>query len=240
MPKAAGLAALLLVYGRWQAFRRPASERQLTGNMWFGTFALDDAKTAGKNRWLIFESKMQTVVHDRLGLELDLHDALQRDQFFLLYQPTFDLQSETITGVEALLRWRHPTRGVVAPETFIPLAEETGLIVPIGRWVLRTACGQAAVWRRTGHSLAMAVNLSARQLDYEHLVQDVTESRALIHTLVQLGKTLGLETLGEGIEQEAQLRQLQREQCDSGQGFLFARPLASDAVDELLSATTAA
>ncbi len=277
-------------------------------------FALYEAKSAGKNRWLVFESKMQTVVRDRLELEMDLHDALEREQFFLLYQPTFDLQTQTITGVEALLRWRHPVRGVIPPETFIPLAEETGLIVPIGRWVLRTACSQAARWQRDGRSLSVAVNVSARQLDNENLVREVTDalaaaslapatltleitettlmrdsraatarlrelkslgvhvaiddfgtgysslaylrqfpvdalkidrsfisgiadshdSKALIHTLVQLGKTLGLETLGEGIEQEAQLRELQREQCDSGQGFLFARPLPPEAVDDLL------
>ena len=108
---------------------------------------------------------MQTAAQDRLALEMDLKDALDADQFFLLYQPTFDLQSETITGVEALIRWRHPVRGVIAPDTFIPLAEETGLIVPIGRWVLQTACEQAAAWHRQHRPLGISINVSARQLD---------------------------------------------------------------------------
>jgi EAL domain-containing protein (putative c-di-GMP-specific phosphodiesterase class I) len=94
---------------------------------------------------------MQTVAQDRLELAMDLNDALDADQFFLLYQPTFDLQTATITGIEALLRWNHPTLGVLLPDAFLPLAEQTGLIVPIGRWVLQTACEQAVSWRRDGH-----------------------------------------------------------------------------------------
>jgi diguanylate cyclase (GGDEF)-like protein len=277
-------------------------------------YALQEAKRQGKNCWVVFESSMQTAAQDRLELEMDLHEALERDELFLLYQPTFDLRSETIKGVEALVRWKHPHRGLIPPDVFIPLAEDCGLIVAIGRWVLRTACEQAAQWESYGFRLGMSVNVSARQLDDGALLQDVVqalhynqldplrvtleitetalmrdaeaaaerlrelkglgvriaiddfgtgysslaylrqfpvdslkidrafisgidsseESRALVHTLVQLGKTLGLETLGEGIEEKAQLRQLQREQCDTGQGFLFSRPLPPDGVLELL------
>jgi diguanylate cyclase (GGDEF)-like protein len=276
--------------------------------------ALYEAKGSGKNRWVVFESAMQTAAQDRLELEMDLREALDANQFFLLYQPTFDLQSETITGFEALIRWRHPVRGIVPPDAFIPLAEHTGLIVPIGRWVLRTACEQAAEWHRRGCKLGMSINVSARQLEQPELVQDVadtlaatgidpttltveitesalmrypeaaarrlaalkavgvriaiddfgtgysalaylrqfpvdalkidrsfvsaiaasTESKALVHTLVQLGKALGLETVGEGIEERDQLLHLQRERCDSGQGFLFARPLEVEAVEAVL------
>ena len=276
--------------------------------------ALGRAKAAGKDRWVLFESHMHAHLHDRLALELDLKTALAHDELFLVYQPTFDLATETIDGVEALLRWRHPTRGIVPPDVFISVLEANGLILPVGRWVIRTACAQAARWHAAGHDLRVAVNVSGRQLEHEGLVLDVAdaleatelepsaltleitetalmsdtpsaarrlealkdlgvrisiddfgtgysslaylrqfpvdglkidrsfvadiarsrESRALIHTLVQLGKALGIETLGEGIETRAQLRELQREGCDQGQGFLFSRPLDPGAVDELL------
>jgi len=244
----------------------------------------------------------------------DLRDALANDQLYLLYQPTFDLQTQVVTGVEALIRWAHPDRGVVAPDVFIPLAEENAMIIPIGRWVLEQACQQAAVWHAAGHTIGMSVNVSARQLEHDEFVAEVRdaladndlppdaltleitetvlmrdataaairlralkalgvriaiddfgtgysslaylrqfpvdalkidrsfitgisssrEASALMHTLIQLGKALGLETLGEGIEEHAQLEQLKHEECDSGQGFLFARPLDVDAVTRFL------
>ena len=112
----------------------------------------------------------------RLGLEMALREALDRDQFFLHYQPLFDLQSETITGVEALIRWRHPVRGVIPPDSFIPLAEETGLIVPIGRWVLRTACERAVRWHHQQRPIGMSINVSARQLDDDRFIHDLTDT----------------------------------------------------------------
>jgi len=245
---------------------------------------------------------------------MELTQALADDQLFLVYQPTFDLRSEGVIGIEALVRWRHPERGVLAPAEFIPVAEATGLIVPVGRWVLQQACRQAASWHAQGHELGVSVNVSARQLDGEELVRDVREalqdsglvpaaltlevtetalmrdpqaaatrvarlkklgiriaiddfgtgysslaylrrfpadalkidrsfisgiaaskqSAALIHTLVQLGKALEIETLAEGIEDHVQLETLQREQCDQGQGFLFSRPLDVGAVEAFL------
>jgi diguanylate cyclase (GGDEF)-like protein len=278
--------------------------------------ALYEAKAAGKNCYMLFKSSMQTAAQDRLTLEMDLAEALDEQRLFLLYQPTFDLQSEKVIGVEALIRWRHPTRGVIPPIEFIPIAEESGLIVPIGRWVLDEACRQAALWYRHGHRIGMSVNVSGRQLDDDELIEDVrgalTESgldpatltleitettlmrdaeatakrlgmlkelgvriaiddfgtgysslaylrqfpvdalkidrsfiggiagskgsAALIHTFVQLGKTLDIETLAEGIEERSQLETLQREHCDHGQGFLFSRPLAVDAVEKFLDA----
>ncbi len=279
--------------------------------------ALYEAKAAGKDYYMLFKSSMQTAARDRLTLEMDLAEALEQRQLFLQYQPTFDLQSESVIGVEALIRWRHPKRGVIAPIEFIPVAEESGLIVPIGRWVLEEACRQAAIWYRHGHRIDMSVNVSGRQLDDDELIEDVrhvlaesgldpatltleiTEttlmrdaeatakrlrslkelgvriaiddfgtgysslaylrqfpvdalkidrsfisgiagskgSAALIHTLVQLGKTLDIETLAEGIEERSQLETLQREHCDHGQGFLFSRPLNVDAVEKFLAAT---
>src|SRR6202035_3660413 len=122
-----------------------------------------EAKRAGRSRYVVFDSSMQTAAHDRLTLESGLASALEHDELFLLYQPTFELSSARVIGVEALVRWRHPERGVVEPAEFIPIAEATELIFPIGRWVLRTACQQAAQWQAAGHAIGMAVDVSARQ-----------------------------------------------------------------------------
>jgi diguanylate cyclase (GGDEF)-like protein len=277
--------------------------------------ALYEAKAAGKDCFITFQPEMQRAVVDRLELEMDLREALADRQLFLVYQPTVDLHTQEITGVEALLRWQHPTRGLVTPDVFIPIAEDSGLIVPIGRWVLQQACHQGADWARAGRPLRLAVNVSARQLDAQHdfvadvaellaesglpadlLTLEITETMlmrdaghstarlgalkelgvkvaiddfgtgycslaylqqfpvdalkidrsfissldstpealALVHTLVQLGKTLGLETYAEGIEEHSQLEQLKSESCDSGQGYLFARPMSLQALDELI------
>jgi diguanylate cyclase (GGDEF)-like protein len=294
------------------AYGQGASAEQLLAD---ADVALYSAKTAGKNRFVVFESAMQTAVQDRIAFELDLAEALDADQLFLVYQPMFDLGTERPTGIEALLRWRHPTRGIIPPDVFIPIAEENGQIIAIGRWVLEQACRQAAHWHAQGHPLAISVNVSGRQLDHDELIDDVqraldsagldpsalmieitetslmkdpqaaagrlstlkalgvrvaiddfgtgysslsylrqfpvdaikidrsfintistsAESTALIRTLVQLGKTLGLQTLGEGIEHQSQLQHLQAAHCDQGQGFLYARPLDPDQIDQFLA-----
>jgi diguanylate cyclase (GGDEF)-like protein len=278
--------------------------------------ALNQAKSTGRNCYVLFESSMHTAVQDRVRLEMDLAGAVEREELFLLYQPVFDLRSEQLVGVEALLRWRHPERGVLAPMEFIPIAEQSGLIVPIGSWVLSQACRQRSAWQRDGHDLSVSVNVSARQLDGPRLLDEVRmalrssgvppgaltlevtettimsdaratvqrlqqlkrlgvkiaiddfgtgysslaylrrfpvdalkidrsfvheitrsrESAALTHTLVALGKTLDLRTFAEGIEDEGQLRALQREGCDFGQGYLFAPPLMADEVEGLFGA----
>lgn len=276
--------------------------------------ALYRAKALGKARYVSFQPEMFSAVKNRLELERDLRGAVESGQFFLLYQPTVDLSTLEITGVEALIRWRHPTRGVVPPVEFIPMLEESGSIVEIGRWVLREACTQAAVWQQRGLSLSMSVNVSARQLESDGLIDDVRkaletsalrpnlltleitettlmrdadktadrlehlrglgvqiaiddfgtgycslsylrrfpidvlkidrsfvsglseseDARALVRTLVRLGKDLGLRTLAEGIEDDEQLAELRKEHCEAGQGFLFARPLDPSALDDLL------
>jgi diguanylate cyclase (GGDEF)-like protein len=276
--------------------------------------AMYRAKWDGKNRYVVFESGMQDAVQTRMELEMDLREALGNDEFFLVYQPTFDLRDMSPTGMEALIRWRNPTRGVVQPDDFIPLLEETGLIETIGKWVLEEACRQGAAWRDAGYPIGMAVNVSARQLDTDQFISDVQgalsqstldpgaltieitettlmrnaeetarrlaaikkigvriaiddfgtgysslahlqqfpvdalkidrsfisrltdnrEGETLIHTLVQLGKALSIETLAEGIEQQQELTLLRDEQCDSGQGFLFARPLEVAATESFL------
>jgi diguanylate cyclase (GGDEF)-like protein len=290
---------------------RPASAEDLMRD---ADLALSKAKAIGKDGYVRFESAMHTAAQDRIHLEMDLAGALEANQFFLVYQPMLDLQSEQIVGVEALLRWRHPTSGVISPSGFVPIAEEIGLIVAIGRWALEHACIQCAAWRKRGYALDISVNVSARQLERTEFVEELrtalqdsdldpaaltleitetvlmrepdatallltelkalgvriavddfgtgysslaylrqfpvdslkidrtfitglalsSEAHALTHTLIQLGKALGLETLAEGVEHHSQVRELRREGCDLAQGFLFARPLAADAIERLL------
>jgi len=141
--------------------------------------AMYRAKEEGKNgfRFFVKQSKTQSV--ERLVFEARLRQALERDEFSLHYQPKVDATTEQITGVEALLRWTLPDLGVLSPMQFIPLAEETGLIVPIGRWVLKSACAQNMAWRRQGlPPLSMAVNLSPRQFSDENLLQDIDDALA--------------------------------------------------------------
>jgi diguanylate cyclase (GGDEF)-like protein len=135
--------------------------------------ALFQAKAAGKDGYVLFDASMSTNAAGGPGLEDDLSGALHEEQFFLLYQPIFELPSRKLVGVEALIRWRHPRRGVVPPNDFIPLAEENGLIVPIGRWVLDEACRQAAVWAGEGRGIGVSVNVSADQLDRQGFADDV-------------------------------------------------------------------
>jgi diguanylate cyclase (GGDEF)-like protein len=135
--------------------------------------ALYAAKAAGKDRYAVFDSSMDADAEDRQQLEMDLKSAIWEGQLFLLYQPIFDLDSRTVVGAEALVRWQHPVRGIVQPEDFIALAEATGLIAPLGRWVLEEACGQAAAWARDGHDIGMSVNVSARQLGQDGFASDV-------------------------------------------------------------------
>jgi len=134
------------------------------------------AKQSGKGQYRRYEARMHTEAMERLELESDLRHAIEREEFTLRYQPIVLLQTGEIAGVEALVRWNHPTRGMLSPLTFIPLAEETGLIVPLGRWVVREACRQAVGWqalRPAGKPLTLTINISGHQLQGEHVVEDV-------------------------------------------------------------------
>ena len=132
------------------------------------------AKEEGKNNFQFYSKKIKTQSLERLTLETSLRRAIEREEFFLHYQAKLDLRTGAITGVETLVRWQHPDLGVVSPLQFIPLAEETGLIVPIGKWVLKTACAQNVAWQRAGLSpVCMAVNLSPRQFSDENLLSDI-------------------------------------------------------------------
>jgi EAL domain-containing protein (putative c-di-GMP-specific phosphodiesterase class I) len=137
------------------------------------------AKESGKNRYQIFEPAMHDTALRRLELKADLQRALDNGEFVLHYQPVIELETGEISGVEALLRWNHPQRGLVAPMDFIPLAEETGLIVPIGNWVLLEATHQGKALQERfplDRPLDMAVNLSARQLQRPEIVAEVSEA----------------------------------------------------------------
>ena len=166
--------------------------------------AMYRAKWDGKNRHVVFEVGMQDTVQNRMEFEMDLREALDRDEFFLAYQPTLDLHDMRPTGVEALIRWKHPVRGVVGPDDFIPLLEETELIVEVGGWVLREACAQGAAWRAAGYEIGMAVNVSGRQLDTDRVVTDIEE--ALTHSGLE-AQALTIEitetTLMRNIEETA-------------------------------------
>jgi diguanylate cyclase (GGDEF)-like protein/PAS domain S-box-containing protein len=269
--------------------------------------AMYAAKAAGKNRYLLFQPHMRNSVVERLELGMELQTALERDELTLRFQPIMHLADGSIAGVEALVRWEHPRRGLVLPGVFIPIAEETGLIEPIGRWVLDEACRQAKAWQIRGVAAGkMSVNLSGRQLQNPTVVDDVggalartgldpgtlileitesvlmsdtTESidrlqalkvlgvqisiddfgtgysslsylrrfpvdalkidksfvddlpgrsddtYAFVRAIVQLGHTLRLETVAEGIERVEQWDALREIGCDFGQGYLFAPPL---------------
>ena len=141
--------------------------------------AMYHAKNCGKNNAKLYSSSLTMEIMSHVKMEVGLRKALQNNELYLLYQPQIDVPSTQIVGVEALVRWRHPERGIISPTEFIPLAEETGLIVPIGEWVLRTACNQAKAWQNDGgRAIRMAVNLSAKQFKDENLTQIVLSALA--------------------------------------------------------------
>jgi diguanylate cyclase (GGDEF)-like protein/PAS domain S-box-containing protein len=282
--------------------------------------AMYAAKGAGKGRCVVFQPAMHQRSLEFFEVQADLQRALVRGEFVLHYQPIVDLATGTLQGVEALVRWLHPTRGLIMPGGFIPVAEETGMIVPLGVWVLGAACRQAVEWQNRSSdtsSLSMSVNLSMRQLLEPDLVprvaevlaatdldpralileitegsllQDVGETAAKLHALKELGarlalddfgtgssslghlrqfpidvlkidksfvdglgdegsdasalvraiielaRTLRLTTVAEGIESSEQLTQLRLAGCNLGQGYLFAKPLARDELENMLRA----
>jgi diguanylate cyclase (GGDEF)-like protein len=147
-------------------------EQTLTKN---ADIAMYQAKAEGKNNFQFYSEKLNANSLERLTLESSLRHALECNEFRLNYQAKRDIASGRITGMEALLRWEHPDLGTVAPMQFIPVAEETGLIVPIGKWVLKTVCAQSIAWQKQGlPPLSIAVNMTARQFFDEQLLQDVT------------------------------------------------------------------
>ncbi|MBF0342011.1 MAG: EAL domain-containing protein [Magnetococcales bacterium] len=196
--------------------------------------ALSHAKRKGRNSYQFFSQEMTETARRRFAMENSLRHALERDELVLYYQPQVDLKSGRVVGAEALVRWRHPERGLVSPLEFIPVAEETGLIIPIGEWVLRTACRQLARWKQMGlPMIRVGVNLSALQfqrqdlfkvvescleetgIDPKYLDLEITESAimedvqkavAVLNRISALGVKLSIDDFGTGYSSLSQLR----------------------------------
>jgi diguanylate cyclase (GGDEF)-like protein/PAS domain S-box-containing protein len=276
------------------------------------------AKQRGKSQFAIFDSTMQTRAWERLELESDLRQAIARGELLVFYQPIVDLTTSLPTGVEALVRWDHPEHGLIAPDEFIPLAEETGLILPIGWWVLTEACRQMRSWQLAQPReppLSVSVNLSPRMFQHPNLVSEVArilaetgldphslkleitegimiqdgdaatetlrrlnalgvqlaiddfgtgyssltylqrlpidvikidrsfvarldqdpESLEIVRLIIGFAKTLGFAVVGEGIETDAQRLALRDLGADTGQGYLFDKPLSAEAATTMLA-----
>ena len=174
------------------------------------------AKDGGKGRFAVFAQEMHEAAVERMELEADLQRAIKRNEFVVHYQPTVELSTGKVTGMEALVRWEHPSKGLLPPADFIALAEETGLILPIGRWVLHEACRQAVAWRDEHPSrvpLQMSVNLSARQLQLNTVIDDVAaalDDTGLAPELLtlELTETVLMQDAGDVVPRLNRLKEL--------------------------------
>ena len=281
--------------------------------------AMYAAKQQGKNRYELYRPALHENRLERLELRADLRRALKAGEFELWYQPLIELSTGAVSGLEALIRWQHPNRGLIAPLDFIPIAEETAMIVPIGNWVLRTACQEISRLRRCFPdlpTLSISVNLSARQLQWHGIVREVEaalhasrippsslvlevtegammqnlelsvarleelkglgvriavddfgsgysslnyvrrfpldilkvdkafidrideggEELALADSIIQMARALRLEAVAEGVERREQLDRLVELRCETGQGYYFAPPGRSEAIEREIAA----
>jgi diguanylate cyclase (GGDEF)-like protein len=277
--------------------------------------ALYRAKERGRNNYQFYASKMNDKALERLSLEQDLRKAIERNELFLLYQPRVSIKSGKIVGVEALIRWKHSVLGTVSPAEFIPLAEESGLIVPIGEWVIRTACLQNKLWHEKGYNnLRLAVNISPKQFKHGNLIENVrtiideldispnfleleiTEGcmventevnlnviqslksigldisvddfgtgfsslnylkqfkvdflkidqsfvsgipddlndSAITSAIINMGHSLNLSVVAEGVETREQAEFLRDNDCDEIQGYYFSRPVSAEEIEKLI------
>ncbi len=281
-------------------------------------FAMYQAKTIGKGTYQVFQPSMRAAALERLALVGRLRHALDRQELVLHYQPIVDLRTGAVRGMEALVRWRDPERGLLLPGDFVPLAEETGLIIPIGRWVLREACHQARAWQvrfATDPPLSVSVNVSVKQFGHPDFVEEVSaalaevamdpatltleltesmlmqntdatldrlqalkaigvrlaiddfgtgysslsylqrfpidvlkidrsfiegigmgaEATALVRSIIEIGQSLRLETVAEGVERAEQPSTLAELNCDLAQGYFLNLPQSADQIDRLLA-----
>lgn len=211
--------------------------------------AMYHAKDRGRDNCQLYSASLTEQAVERMTLESNLRLALVRNEFHIVYQPQYDLQKGRILAVEALIRWQHPEQGLIEPLEFIPIAEENGLIIPIGEWVLRTACADAARWQRAGHCLRVAVNLSPMQFRDPNLINmiletlsltelapgllelEVTESMAMeasgiatLQALCQAGVSIALDDFGTGYSSMSYLRNMPLNTLKVDRRFVNALP----------------
>lgn len=282
--------------------------------------ALYRAKSEGRSNYQFFEVEMNLAVSERMNMINALRHATKRDEFFLYYQPLIHAHSGEVFGMEALLRWQHPERGLIPSDEIVPLLEETGLILPVGEWVLREACRQNRIWQEAGlQSLIVSVNLSVRQFHIRNLIDvvnsaiteagispqqlqlEITESvllerslaanktltrlrdigvklaiddfgtgysslsylkqyqfdtlkfdrsfiqgitsadnsAAIVASVINLGHSLGMTVVAEGVETQQQLTILHDRECDQFQGYLFGHPMSAESCTRWLLQNTA-
>jgi diguanylate cyclase (GGDEF)-like protein len=234
----------------------PSDATEVTGLIRNADAAMYRAKDEGRNKYHLFTADLNVRAVERLSIESALRHAIDRDELFLCYQPKVSLQTGEVLGVEALLRWHHPLRGLVSPVDFIPVAEETGLIIPIGEWVLRRACEDALRWAASGiDDVNVAVNLSARQFRQgdlqktvegvlyelrfdpnrleleitESLLMDDTEaSRVALYNLKALGLAIYLDDFGTGYSSLAYLKKFPIDGLKIDRSFIRDIPGDSD------------
>ncbi len=205
--------------------------------------AMNYAKTQGRSSTALFDTSMQHRTLERLQLEADLQEAIERQEFYLNYQPILSLKTGQVVSFEALVRWRHPQRGFVPPVKFIPLAEETGLIIPLGEWVLSEACKQFSLWRSqfSNYSpLTMSVNLSGVQLENPDLLHSIDE---ILQSLSLSGSSLKLEitesilmnkrSTATALLEQLKARHIQLSIDDFGTGYSSLSYLQSLTIDTL-------
>jgi diguanylate cyclase (GGDEF)-like protein/PAS domain S-box-containing protein len=263
-PEEAAEVAIQIVQKVLQIFGRPfysgGHELYVTGSVGVSLFPLEGqevnftdllrqadtamyrAKDAGRNGFHFYQPQMQEAIRERLMLEKDMHRALEREEFVLFYQPQVDGTGRLI-GAEALLRWKHPEKGLVPPDKFIPVAEETGLILPIGQWVINEACSQLVRWKEAGLPASfqrLAINISPRQFVHEAFVAEFRESLLLsevdpCYLELELTESMLVDNVEDAIERMNQLKALGLRFSidDFGTGYSSLRYLQHLPVEQL-------